>query len=637
MAATASPFQQKGGTSPFLDRLHEKRHTVSSNGIVNCYASQVRCRESLLSKIFLFECLFVGSVLLGLGFCGIGLLLPFAGTSRFWVLGAPFAGMLMVPLGANAFYSILNLPYRVAALISVICCVALAAVNVVVARPKLEFRIQPLTAMAVSAGIVFTVAAAVIAYDSATLHSRGPALLYVWGTDHGGYAHLADWLNTHKVHALPALNPSADRPYESWPSWMHVLDPRFGSLGLLAIVSTLKGTSGLFAYDVACAIIVTAAVLGLAALVAETLTVLCLVGIGLFVSHWIDYAHIGFFGKVFGYPAILFIAGLSLNIRRGVTLDRIVSLILLASGAGIAHSGPAASLLCGAIFGAALTAQSIVERDRSAVHPAAVLFCVVTLIPIIASGLPARPTWFQFPDWRLDWNFELPRMLDLESQGGSVTTLTPGTLSVMVMIGLLVWASLLAIAFRERNICAIGMLGGSALLLVALFSLNARAAAFQLIGFYYPALICGAGYLLVVPLSKQKIVLVLALIAVGERVPRFWGIVNSYVLHPAAEYTFSKLEFDGMAAALGADGVVEVDVANPQRAIAVLVEFGERAVNVQWTPRAWKTILGYRPWAPPIYTVRPTFVLSDGAEPASPGEIVWQSIRYRLTRLDPSQ
>ena len=543
----------------------------------------------------------------------------------------------MVPFGANAFYSILRLSYPVAALISGGSCIFFGAVGAAVARKKIELRVEPLAVLAFGIVVLLTIAAIVLAYHSATLISRGPALLYVNYTDHGGYAHLADWLNTYRAGEEPAANPSADRPYASWPAAMFALDPRFGSFGLLAIVSTLKGTSGLFAYDITCAIVVTAAILALSALVTETLTVFCLVVIGLFVSHWIDYAHFGFFGKLFGYPAILFVVGLSLKIRRDVTLDRLVSLLLLASAMGITHSGPAASLLCTAIFGAALTAHSIMERNQPALNPAAILFGAVTLAPTVASGLLARPTYCcGFPDWRSDWTYQLPRMFDLESLVGSITSLTPDILSLMAAISVLLWASLLAIAFRQRNICAVGMLGGIALLLIAFLALNARASALQLIGFCYPALICGAGYLLVAPLSRHKIAFLLTLLAIAGRIPRFEGFVGAYVLHPPAEYTISELEFNRIIAAIGTEGIVEVDIVNPQRAIAALVELGYYKVNVQWTARAWKTILGYRDWHVPQYTSPPTFVLDDPHERAPTGEIMWQSERYRLTRLPAS-
>jgi hypothetical protein len=71
----------------------------------------------------LAESLFAISVILGFGVYGVSLLLPFADTSRFWILAAPFAGMLIVPVGANAFYSVFDIPYRRAAVIAAICCV----------------------------------------------------------------------------------------------------------------------------------------------------------------------------------------------------------------------------------------------------------------------------------------------------------------------------------------------------------------------------------------------------------------------------------------------------------------------------------------------------------------------------------
>lgn len=108
-----------------------------------------------------------------------------------------------------------------------------------------------------------------------------------------------------------------------------------------------------------------------------------------------------------------------------------------------------------------------------------------------------------------------------------------------------------------------------------------RAAAYQLIGFHFPALICGCGCLLLTPLSKrssnssseeetvswlkQMVVILLVLISIVERVRRFIGTINQYVLHPPAEQTFYKSEFDQLAGKMGRDSIVKVDIVDPQR------------------------------------------------------------------------
>jgi hypothetical protein len=604
--------------------------------------------SSMLPNI-LAESLFAICIIIGFGACGIGLLIPFAGTSRFWFLAAPFAGMLVVPLGALALYSVLHVPFGQAALFAAICCIIAGIAGGLTARGASDFSVNRFTVLALILCSVAIAAAALLACDYTTLSSGGPTIVYFNGTDHAGYAHLADWLNTHTVTERPDATP--DQPYASWPQMMFTTDPRFGSFALLAIVSALHRTSGFFAYDVTSAIVITAEVLALAGLFTDTVFVFCLVAIGLFMAHWIDYAHTGFFGKVLSYPASLMIAGLALNSRRHVSPERVLYIMILAAAAGIMHSGPAVSLLCGCILGAAWVAQAAAERERAVLHSTAIMYGAVFFAPIIASGMLARPVVVGFPDWNLTWLSQLPRMLDLEHLY-NVTGLSLRSLLILAAINILIWIALIVIAVHRRGVRATGLIAGPAILLAALFAVNARSTALQLIGFYYPASICGIGLLLsssvskgafrpplseeFCPSLKQGLVLLLLLVCIAERIPRFIGMIDTYVRHPPPGQTFYKSEFDQLASKIGPGSIVKVDIVNPQRALAVLVEFGYRKLNVQWTPRSWQTILAYRPWPVPDYATRPTFLLGSADEQAPPGEVVWQSAMYRLLRISAS-
>jgi hypothetical protein len=605
--------------------------------------------QSVMLNTIFTESLFVLFVILGFGFCGIGLLLPFASTSRFWFLAAPFVGMLIIPFGALAFYSVLDIPYQLAGLIAAICCVIAAIARSLAAPLTCGFPLQRSILLVLVLCFVAIVAAAIVTCDYVTLNSGGPAIVYMHGRDQAGYGQLADWLNTHTVAERPVASP--DRPYDSWPDIMFALDPRFSSFGLLAIVATLHGTSGFFAYNVTCAIVMAGAVLALVGLFADTVVVLCVVAVGLLLSHWVDYTHIGFFGKVLSYPAVLMVAGLAMNCRRSVDSERVFYIMVLASAAGIVHSGPAASLLCASVLGPAFAAQAAAETDRTHLNLTAIMYGGALLAPTIASGIAARPTSISFPGFRLSWLSQLPQLLDLAPQF-NVTGGPPNNLKLLVTINLLIWAVLLLIALRRRAVRGIGLIAGPAILLILLFAFNARAAAHQLIGFYYPALICGSECLLSGSLTKrqfnpmsekttfpwltQGIILLLLLISIAGRVPRFIGMINQYVRDPPAGYTFSKSEFDQLATKIGDDSV-KVDIDNVQRAIPVLIEFGHRKLNVQWTARSWETILGYRTWRVPNYATPPTFFLNDADGGAGPGEVVWQSPRYRLSRIPTSR
>jgi hypothetical protein len=583
--------------------------------------------------VFLHEWLFVVGVIMVFGACGFGILAPFAEPSRYWFFGAPFAGLIIVPLGANTFYSLFVLSYQASASLAALCCVLLSLAVGLFYRARMSdgFAWSTLAALGLVGAVV--AAAAVLLFEGATLYAGGPAIQTPSGTDHFGYSHLADWLNSRPVTVQPHWLPGPEQPYDGWPAVMFSIDPRFGSFGFLAIVSSLYGTSGMFTYDVASAIAVAAAILALAALFARSIAVFSLIAAGLLLCHWIDYAHIGFFGKVLGYPAAIFVAGLALGSLRSASLDRIVALIILTAAAAILHSGPATALLAGVVLVPALVALAM-QGERKYLFDAVLMCGVVILVPVIASGTQARPIYFSFPDWSLEWSYVFPRILDLESQIGSVSGLGPAALQGMLAIAGLTWVGLLALAFRQRSLPAIGLLAGPALLLIVLFVLGGRAHAFQLIGYFYPALVCGAGCLAVGIWPWKQTALALLALAIAERGPRLVGAVRQFVTSPSQPFLLSKLEFDQMTAIIGPSGVVQVDIDNPQRAIAILVEFGRRGLNVQWTARAWKTILGYRPWPAPTYPVRPAFALIDPSDIARPGTVLHASARYRLVRLD---
>src|SRR5262249_59865937 len=54
---------------------------------------------------------------------------------------------------------------------------------------------------------------------------------------------------------------------------------------------------------------------------------------------------------------------------------------------------------------------------------------------------------------------------------------------------------------------------------------------------------------------------------------------------------------------------------------------------IQWSPRAWNTILGYRLWPVPSYAARPEFCLIYHNDPDVPGTLIMRTPQFRLIRL----
>lgn len=172
-------------------------------------------------------------------------------------------------------------------------------------------------------------------------------------------------------------------------------------------------------------LVLAAAILALAALFADLIFAFSAIVVGLFFSHWLDYGHIGFFGKLVAYPAVLTVAGLALLSFQLVSLDRMASLMLVAAAAGTFHAGPATALLIFVIVAPALLADAFWRRPNAQLFSAVLMFSVAILMPVIASGTEARPVFFGFPQTALPWPAALPRILDLDSQIGTITGLDP--------------------------------------------------------------------------------------------------------------------------------------------------------------------------------------------------------------------
>jgi len=552
---------------------------------------------------FTREWAFVIGAILAFGACGIGIVSPIAANARQTYFCAPLVGVLAVPFGANAFYVLLRIGHVQSALIAATFCLGLTILRLATVRPAFDRR----PALFGFAGLLVISAFAVLTMDAAAIKLHGPAVFFIDGSDHAGYAHLADWLNANGIEDWPAESP--DRPYESWPAYMLAIDPRFGAYSLLAIISNLHGTSAIFSYDAACAVIATAATLGVAATFARSSGLAILLALGLFVSHWFDYAHSGYFGKLIGYPAVLFLCGLSLSSLRSPSIEQISMLMVVSAAVGTMHSGTAATFLSAPIFGVALIAIAIWRDERPQILTAIFLFGLVSAMPLIASGVLARLLAGGYPDYKLPWSYIVPRILDLENQGIALSGVSPAWLQAQVAVAVAAWAGLLALAVHCRNVSATGLLGGPAVLLIGFMAAGASAAAFQLIGYFYPVVICGAMALVADGRAARTIAFALAMLTIAQRVPRFIGAADRYALRQYEPNLFSAAEIDRLVKEIGSQ-TVQIDVGAPtQPAILLLIELGRRHLDLQWSRRGWDAILHYRHWPLPVWVKPPTMTL----------------------------
>jgi hypothetical protein len=383
---------------------------------------------------------------------------------------------------------------------------------------------------------------------------------------------------------------------------------------VLAIVASLYGTSAIFSYDMACAVVITAVVLGVAATFARSSGRAILLALGLLVSHWFDYAHCGYFGKLIAYPAMLFVCGLTLNALRAPSAEQALLLMVLSAAVGTMHSGAATTFVSLPILATALVAMAIWRDDRTMLSSAMSLCGIVVATPLFASGVLSRPLMIKYPDYELQWSYIVPRVLDLENQGISLSGMSPAWVEGQVAVAVLVWSALVGLAIIGRNARATALLGGPAVLLIGIVTVGAGATAFQLIGYFYPAIVCGALALAADTRATKAIVMALALLNVAQRLPRFAGALDRYALHQSQQNLFSAAELDRLARDIGKEAV-RIDVPEPVPGILLLVELGRRHLDLDWSQRAWDIIIGYRHWPLPVRDNPPTMdlrVSNDG-------------------------
>src|SRR5262245_19689169 len=305
---------------------------------------------------FLSEFAFALAAILALGLAGGLAVLPFCERRRFVVLLAPMCGLLLLPIPTILIYSAIQISLLRATLITLTVLWVLTIASLMRWRPTPEDLV-------VSLVLTLPVAAlAVWISEISAILEGAPSFLFMHGTDQAGYAQLADWLLTHSATQPPALAP--DRPYESWPNLMLNDDPRLGSFVLLAMTAAARGTSGLFAYDSACAIALVVAVLAVAAVYARTPLVLLLLTAALLTSVWFELGRAGYLGRVLGYPGALFIFGL-LATSPKLSLWSVATLALFALSTATRHAGLATALILCAVGGPYVLLRGLFEYETS--------------------------------------------------------------------------------------------------------------------------------------------------------------------------------------------------------------------------------------------------------------------------------
>jgi hypothetical protein len=581
--------------------------------------------------VLLVEWAFTISALLVLALAGAFVLAPFREGRRFVLLLAPMCGLLVLPIVTILAYTFGWTSFPAAAIGAMLIMSALSIATSIRWRPSREDTCWSLLLVTVLSALAAALSSA------SSIRNGSPSLLFIDGSDHAGYAHGSDWLLSHGVHERPILSP--DVPYASWPHLLFSSDSRLSSFAVNALMAWVRGSSSLFAYDASCAVVLAAAVLGVACVFSRSPRTLVLLATGLLASAWFDLGRSGYFGKLAGYPATLFVLGLLLtNANRDAKV--VAAVMVLTVGAATLHSPFAAALLLSVVGCAYVVAAGAIElfdkRKAGFAWAHIAIFGAAVLTALASSGMFARPAVapldVQFPQ---PWSWILPRVL--EHQNPAVDVIGATSSWLMLALAITLQIALVIAAAAIRSAIALALAGGPLALLLLLYMLGQTWITYQIVGTLFPYALCGMAYLSdEPPVASKRALLVVIMTAtaafVATRVPRLWGAIDRYVWHVPDQQRYAASDFEKIAAIVGPD-IIEINLREPLPAIAALVEFGRRGMNVQWSPQSWNTILAYRRWPPPTYATPAGFRLTHRSEAARDGEVVLETPQYRLWRV----
>jgi hypothetical protein len=581
----------------------------------------------------------VGAAIVLYGMCGACFATVLRRHIHFPLLATPLFGLLAHSLGTLTLYIAGPTPLAAASLLTLVALASASAIAAWRERSNLSLHHIgfPL------ALIVLTTIASIVTVTHAELAVGAIAMLFTEGSDQMGYATLADWFinNLSPTFSLdpttghlemPHPTADPDKPYESYPNFMVSYDPRAASFVMLAQIALLTGRSGMFAFDLACAIVLTAGVCAVSGIFGRSRLIVVLLAVALFSSQWYDYSRTGFFGRLSAFPASMVLFALYASISSRI--DRLsaielsalgiltVATALLVSGAATAHllAVPAfIFLIAGYVMGdgTARRDRMSIALDRGAVL---VMMCVIA---VAATGALARPLRATFFPVEIPWQFIVMRLAEVESVSSAQIGLSQGALYILLVIQIIAAVLIVVLAIRGRDSTALALAIGPLLTIGVLRIVDNRLIALQSVGVVYPMLICAAARLakgvevrhVLQPnwqgcfQSLTPVLIIFVCIAI--HMPRFMGAISRFAgPHTPAEARFTKSDFDRLSAAIGTRSVY-IDTGLAPESIAILVELGRRGVDLRWSPDSWRRVLGYRLMEPHPWPVPPSNPQTD--------------------------
>lgn len=606
-------------------------------------------------SIVVYDLAFVITSIIVCGVCGWWVIAPLRRHFAYAPSVAPLAGLVLMPISTLALHVGLGIALARSGVAAAVLLAGASLFIGLAGRPReLDAGAVGRAALRGVIAVLFTAAWSVWWVMPADRFFGGPGLMYVHGTDHLGYAHIADWMQMHQGNIGATLDPTDW--YASWPSLLYAMDPRFGSFTLLSLISMAAGRPASFAYDLCSAVVIAIGALGIAGLFARRPLTFALLTFGVLSGYGFDWSRGGYLAKVFSYPASILTAALFIawarDVRARTQRSEMVAFVgtaAIAAGAALAFSGLVTSLFLLLLGGTFLVFEMwfrpLPSRRRRAM---ATTTCLVGLgllaaLSILSGGIFARPLFFAV-NTPLPWSWPelLARVAEFDGLIPGRTLFSPSAVWILTLAQLALWAVVGVLAFTARVPLAAAFLVAPLLLLAGLFAKDLRWHAMNFISLFGTPALCGAIALVDALHADQRArwarraVTLAIVVMIAWHLPRFWATAS---LHggpttPAA-HRFSAQETDRLASAIlreGGSAVVDVGD-NPQFAVFLLVEMGRRGVPLEWSDTSWRRAMGYRPWPAPKLATPPPLrirVKDQGGRLSAP--LVLVTTQFELRR-----
>ena len=570
-------------------------------------------------EIFLIDCAWTLLSLIGFAIVGGFTLHPFRHSVKYFPCFAPLGGMLYYALGMAWLIGIFNVRMQTAFYILAVIGVLLTGMCYI--RKPLRIGKNFYKILTISLLTILTVTYLTHYLD---IQFGQHTLLYLDGTDHLGYTGISDWVLQHGSRPFPVNDPHF--PAQSYTYFGYHCETRFGIFYITASLLYILGISPPFAYATILGVILSAGILAIASVYARSVRIFGIVVVSVLLSQLFVLGGQGYLAKVFSFGSFFALLGLIFTLEDPIDHASAAIIGFFTIAVAISYSALALGMLLvfSAFLYACIQTLDTWVTQRSSRDWGKILFAVFLItVAISQTGMFRKafldPCNFMFVrDIFLGWKLLTLSMFGIKHCSAMAVwpKFPAGVAWVLTGISCLISMTTLAIAIYKKNWRSVTLCIAPFAIIIALLVMlhggyprpQLKGYAYRLISVYYLFFILSIISLLDAVDIKEvqaksllwRVLLSLLLLMIGIRIPRFVGDVKRYTgIKIPKTQQFLQHEINHLVNLIG-HKVVVIDTHGPNT-IFILNAFDGRKMHLQWTPRAWKSAVGYQPWEPPSY------------------------------------